>query len=434
MPLDYRIDLQEHYQNLSHLPGFALLESADKKRGRYDVLTAYPYDSVKIHRDSNNKFSELLRLDSLLHAQSSLIDLPFQGGAIGYVSYDLGAELFDIFSQPQSSLSSLPLLDLGFYDWGIIVDHLLRKITLFGANTQASTPDIIRQVSSLWNQKNVLSHPFKAKAEFKPLISKSDYQVAFNEIHSALYQGRSYQVNYTQPFHASYTGDAWQMYRKVCAKNPVPFSAFMRTDDADILSFSPERFILYDQGSILTSPIKGTIGRSADPDIDEQLKKDLEASSKNHAENVMIVDLLRNDFGKIAKPKSVQVVDLCALQSFASVHHLVSTISAECRSEISPFQAFMSCFPGGSITGAPKLESMKIINEQELYSRGVYCGGIGYFSNHGRFDFNIAIRTITAKEEVLHLAAGGGIVIDSDCDDEYRECFTKIEAIINGLK
>jgi para-aminobenzoate synthetase component 1 len=138
--------------------------------------------------------------------------------------------------------------------------------------------------------------------------------------------------------------------------------------------------------------------------------------------------------GKIAKTGSVKVLKLCELHSFAKVHHLVSDIEAQCLEHINPLDLFLDCFPGGSITGAPKLESMRIINELELYARGVYCGGIGYFSRHGRFDSNIAIRTITAKNQILHLAAGGGIVIDSNCEDEYRECYIKIKAIINGLK
>lgn len=188
-----------------------------------------------------------------------------------------------------------------------------------------------------------------------------------------------------------------------------------------------------DKDKLLTSPIKGTEKRSSDPQRDELLRNSLLASSKNQAENVMIVDLLRNDLGKIAKPGSVHVRDLCAVESYQAVHHLVSNIEAIALEDQSMMDVFSACFPGGSITGAPKLEAMRIIAEQEAYARGVYCGSIGYFSRHGRFDSNIAIRTVVAREKILHMAAGGGIVIDSNWEDEYLECFTKIAAIINGL-
>ena len=252
-------------------------------------------------------------------------------------------------------------------------------------------------------------------------------------IHSELIKGRAYQVNYTQPFLAEYRGDPWEMYKRVRVSNPVPYAAFMRCEEGDLLSFSPERYLTMDHGVVSTSPIKGTSRRSSNPVEDEQLRQLLLNSSKNRAENVMIVDLLRNDLGKYAKPGSVRVTSLCELQSFNSVHHLVSHIQAEYEQCVTPLEVFASCFPGGSITGAPKRESMRIIGEQERYGRGVYCGSMAYFSAHGRFDSNIAIRTITAKAETLYLSAGGGIVIDSHWEDEYRECFTKIAAIVNGF-
>ncbi|MCL9685034.1 aminodeoxychorismate synthase component I [Legionella maioricensis] len=432
--LAYHPFLQESYQKLSHLPGFVLLESRDCMRGRYDILSAYPHERIVITENTPNKSSVFEHLKKKLSLQPSENDLPFQGGAIGYISYDLGARLLGINSSAQLTLQDMPLLDLGLYDWAIIVDHYLKKVVLFAANNHLSTSDITREVIELWHAPPTGNNRFAVKTGFIPLISKDAYRESFLAIHQSLKEGRSYQVNLTQPFHAEYEGDAWEMYKKICSKNPVPFSAFLKTKEADILSFSPERFLLYDQGELLTSPIKGTIGRSNNPVEDEQLKNQLTLCDKNRAENVMIVDLLRNDLGKISVPGTVQVSNLCGIQSYNSLHHLVSDIKAQCLDALHPFDAFISCFPGGSITGAPKLESMKIINEQERYGRGIYCGSIGYFSQHGRFDTNIAIRTVTAKDNILHLAAGGGIVIDSNCEDEYRECYTKIAAIINGLK
>ncbi len=431
--LDYCASMQENYQKLSHLPGFVVLESTDKTRGRYDIVSAYPYESIKIDPDTSHIEHELHQLAEKLSTHPSVSDLPFQGGAIGYISYDLGAKRLGIQSSAQPTLSDMPLLNLGLYDWAIITDHHLKRCTLFAANTQSQTQQHLDEILMLWNGPNIETKAV-IKNDFVPVISPDTYRNAFLDIHQSLVSGRSYQVNLTQPFHANYEGDAWIFYKKISQQNPVPFSAFLRTNEADILSFSPERFLLYNQETLITSPIKGTVGRSADPSIDEQLKQELIACEKNRAENVMIVDLLRNDLGKIAQPGSVHVTSLCEVESYNSVHHLVSTIEAQCLQEITPFDAFLSCFPGGSITGAPKIESMRIINEQESYARGVYCGSIAYFSRHGYFDSNIAIRTITAKNNKLHLAAGGGIVLDSTIEDEYQECFIKIAAVINGLK
>lgn len=431
--LEYPSCLKEHYQKLCTLPGFVLLETSALDRGRYDILSAFPYDRLVIKENIQELLPALDLVKQALVPEDSELDLPFQGGAIGFISYDLGARLSGIQSPPLPALKDMPLLDLGLYDWAIIVDHHLKKVTLFAGHKNSSTAGLINKIMDLWHGETTINQPFKAKTDFLPLISKDTYKASFAAIHQALKQGRSYQVNLTQAFKAEYEGDVWTLYKEITQSNPSPFSCFMNTQEASILSFSPERFLLYDQGKLTTSPIKGTIHRSADSVLDEQLKKQLSECSKNRAENVMIVDLLRNDLGKIARPGSVQVSNLCTIQSYNTLHHLVSDVEAECLRQLRPFDAFLSCFPGGSITGAPKLEAMNIIREQEPYSRGVYCGSIGYFSRHGRFDTNIAIRTITAKNNSLHLGAGGGIVIDSQCEEEYRECYIKIEAIARGL-
>ncbi|HHT9952466.1 TPA: aminodeoxychorismate synthase component I [Legionella pneumophila] len=432
--LDYHDFSSESYEKFSRLPGFVLLQSTDKSMGRYDILSAYPYERMVIKNNIHDKNLVLTELKNKLKIEQSELDLPFQGGAIGYVSYDFGALLHNHEQHPQKDLAHMPVLNFGFYDWAIIVDHHLKKATLFARNSHSSTKSVVDEIKNILNNQPAKSVQFSVQAEFLPLISKENYRSSFNAVQQALRAGRSYQVNFTQPFQTKFTGDPWYMYQRVNRNNFVPYAAFIRTEEADILSFSPERFLLYDNGEILTSPIKGTIHRSKDPVVDKKLKEQLLNCPKNRAENVMIVDLLRNDLGKLAKTGSVKVMNLCQIQSFNSVHHLVSDIRALCKEDIHPIEVFFSCFPGGSITGAPKLETMKIISEQETYKRGVYCGCIAYFSQHGRFDANIAIRTVTAKDNVLYLAAGGGIVIDSDWEDEYRECFTKITAIINGIK
>ena len=424
-PLPYKQDLIDHYQAFCELDGFVLLESRDKAHGRYDILTALPYDRFRVSRTSLDPHEVSGGLQQKLPKRASMGKFPFQGGAIGYISYDFGAAMMGIHKPSHPLLHDMPLIDLAFYDWAIIVDHTLKQVHLLTSNQQQR--DELRE---RWFDYHSSTAPFSLQTPFTPIMAIDAYRQAFQTIHQALREGRAYQVNLTQAFLAEYLGNAWGMYTNIRLKNPVPYSAFLRTHAADILSFSPERFLTIDEGQVLTSPIKGTARRSQDVEMDKALQDALMACPKNRAENVMIVDLLRNDLGRFAKPGSVNVSSLCELQSFHAVHHLVSDIEAICKDNISPLQAFLACFPGGSITGAPKLESMRIISENEPFGRGVYCGSIAYFSSHGRVDSSIAIRTITAKNQQLYLAAGGGIVMDSNCEDEYQECFTKIAAFI----
>jgi len=433
IPLIYHDDLITNYHALADLPGFVLLESADSRLGRYDIVSAYPYDNLKVPHGSVDLNEAFNKLERLLPPAQPGSDLPFQGGGIGYIAYEVGAKLAGIESISHPVLSDMPLIDVSFYDWAIITDHKTRTVSLMAANHCSETALLVNEIRQRWCNRGVAKHSFALSKAFAPLIKWPEYQHAFETIHHDLTQGRAYQVNYTQPFVAQYQGDPWRMYQQVRNKNRVPFSAFLRLDSADVLSFSPERFLLMDDSQLLTSPIKGSIKRSENPADDQRLKKTLLSSSKNRAENIMIVDLLRNDLGKIALTGSVNVQSLCELQSFSGVHHLVSHIAAQCREEFTPLQAFAACFPGGSITGAPKQEAMRIISEHEPFARGIYCGSIGYFSSHGRFDSNLAIRTVVARENTLYLAAGGGIVIDSNCEDEYAECYTKIKAILSEL-
>ncbi len=427
-PLQYSNDLIERYQALKHLPDFVMLESSDKVRGRYDIVTALPYDEFKINRNSPSYYEEFCQFQRRLKTTPSSSAFPFQGGAIGYISYDLGALLLGVHSTPHPLLSDMPLLDMRFYDWAIIADHKTKTVDLVTPYQQKNTKDIVREVIACWQSKH-RSSSFQLLTGFQPLITQTEYQQGFAMAHAAIKKGRAYQINFTQPFMGQFEGDAWEMYKRVRQNNPVPFGAYIQSNDFELLSFSPERFICIEHGHILASPIKGTVGRSLDPVQDEHYKQILMASEKDRAENVMIVDLFRNDLSKYAIPASVQVTALCEVMSFSAVHHLVSTIEAQCREGIVPLQVFEGCFPSGSITGTPKREAMHIIDEIERYSRGGYCGSIGYFSNHGRMDMNVAIRTVTALHGSLYMGTGGGIVMDSICENEYQECYIKIAAI-----
>jgi para-aminobenzoate synthetase component 1 len=428
--LPYYSKLIEHYQAFRTLPGFVLLQSTDLKRGRFDILSAYPHDQIQIPRTTSSLEQDVARFAaSLPNSRTSTSSFPFQGGPIGYIAYDLGALLQGIEEKTHPVLKDMPLLDMGYYNWAIIADHHKRIVNLVSFDSKMDK-SFLREMEYLWS-KPADDVEFKIKNNFSPLVSKSHYENALETIHEYLNKGRIYQVNYTQPFTAKFCGDPWMFYKNHSQSNPVPFAAFLAFDNYEILSFSPERMLLYDQGDLTSSPIKGSAPRSKIEELDRELAVKLSLCEKNKAENVMIVDLVRNDLGKIAEPGSVKVTKLLELQSFNGVHHLVSTVVAKARADVSPWECFMSIFPCGSITGAPKLEAMRVISELENTARGVYCGAIGYFSSHGRSDFNIAIRTIASVDNYFYLGVGGGIVMDSNTQEEYAECYTKIAALFD---
>ncbi|MGH6635613.1 MAG: aminodeoxychorismate synthase component I, partial [Gammaproteobacteria bacterium] len=247
-------------------------------------------------------------------------------------------------------------------------------------------------------------------------------------------EGDCYQVNLAQRFSARARGDAWLAYRQLRSLNPAPFSAFLSTPSGAVLSSSPERFLHVNKGLVETKPIKGTRPRAVDQGRDRALMEELRHSPKDRAENLMIVDLLRNDLGKTCAIGSIKVPKLFAVESYATVHHLVSTITGRLGLGKHALDLVAGCFPGGSITGAPKLRAMEIIEELEPHRRSAYCGSIGYIGFDGRMDTNIAIRTLVYCEGLIHAWAGGGIVADSDEEAEYQETLDKAAALLKLMQ
>ncbi|MEO7726326.1 MAG: aminodeoxychorismate synthase component I, partial [Burkholderiales bacterium] len=246
--------------------------------------------------------------------------------------------------------------------------------------------------------------------------------------------GDCYQINLAQRFAAPATGDPWLAYQALRVINPAPYAAYLNTPHGQVLSASPERFLKLERRRVETKPIKGTRPRAGHPRVDAELAAELKASAKDRAENVMIVDLLRNDLSKNCEPGSVRVPRLFDVESFATVHHLVSTVTGTLRQGHDALDLLRGCFPGGSITGAPKLRAMQIIEELEPHRRGVYCGAIGYIGCDGNMDLNIAIRTLVYAGGSVRFWAGGGIVADSRLEDEYQETFDKAAAILKMLQ
>jgi para-aminobenzoate synthetase component 1 len=275
---------------------------------------------------------------------------------------------------------------------------------------------------------------FRLEREFFSNMSREYYVKAFERIQNYLLSGDCYQVNLAQRFSAPYSGSGWLAYRHLRECVPAPWSAYLGIDDSAILCFSPERFLSVNSGVVETKPIKGTRPRGNCQRTDLALKNELLDSQKDQAENLMIVDLLRNDLSKNCTCGTVEVDQLFAVESFSNVHHLVSTIHGRLRSDKTILDLLRGCFPGGSITGAPKRRAMEIIDELEPDNRQIYCGSIFYINFNGDMDSNVAIRTLLCDSGNIHCWGGGGVVADSTADSEYQESLDKIQVFLNELQ
>jgi para-aminobenzoate synthetase component 1 len=357
------------------------------------------------------------------------ITLPFIGGALGYFAYDLGRRFEQLPSTAQQDIA-LPDMAVGIYTQAVIFDRQSQCCYLVCPDDKRA--EITAQLTSKSGINQAVDR-FKLTSAWQSNISKKQYTEKFKQVHDYLLSGDCYQINLAQRFSADYQGDEFAAYQALRVSNNAPFSAFMRLNDAAILSISPERFLSVKSNKVQSKPIKGTCARDGNPIIDQQNAKWLQQSSKDRAENVMIVDLLRNDISKVCKAGTVVVPQLFAIESFAAVHHLVSTVEGELANKYSNTDLLGAAFPGGSITGAPKIRAMEIIEELEPHRRSVYCGSMGYISACGNMDTSITIRTLVCQNSLIHCWAGGGLVADSTLESEYQETFDKVQKILPVL-
>lgn len=422
--IPYAANPEKIFLQLSTLPDCVWLDSGkpDSHAGRYDILSAMPAEIIQ--GDLQTVQQQLEKRLASCNVKSSL---PFCGGWIGYFGYTCRHAFFKIsIGKPDFMVP----VRFGWYDWAVVIDHLTKSSRLlFLPTCSAHTRQVVTTALASENNCDVRYTCEK----FATDESRESYLNSLNKVRHYLLAGDCYQVNYTQRFSAQFSGSAIGAYLNLRHAVPSPFSAFLTLAEGAILSISPERFIQLNDRQALTQPIKGTAPRGRTPAEDELRKKTLLESKKNRAENVMIVDLLRNDFSQFCLPHSVKVPELFSLQTFANVHHLVSGITGTMRDDVSHPEFILSCFPGGSITGAPKKRAMEIIEELESHSRTVYCGSIGYFSTNRNSDFNIAIRTLLLHQSHLYAWAGGGIVADSDPMQEYQESLYKIGSLLEAV-
>jgi para-aminobenzoate synthetase component 1 len=438
-PLPYCLDPADYFARIHLAPGAVLLDAGRPlaTRARYDILSAWPLAVLAAAPDESAKvFLQRLRqsVHSLGPAQApDDCPLPFVGGLLGYLSYDFGRR---IEQMPSAAVDDLSLADahFGLYAWALISDHQRQTSQLVFHPTLANEERL--RLQQLFSQPSAARPaPFKLLDRFSAEINSAQYQTAIARIQAYILAGDCYQVNFAQRFRAACQGDPWSAYCALRAACPTPFAGYLRLGhEAAILSLSPERFLRLSQGQVETRPIKGTRPRMSEPQADLAMANELLASSKDRAENLMIVDLLRNDLSRNCRTGSVQVPELCALESYPNVHHLVSSVTGQLRSDRDAFDLLEGSFPGGSITGAPKIRAMQIIDELEPTRRSLYCGSLLYLDVRGEMDSSIAIRSLLVKDGHVSCWGGGGIVADSNWQDEYAESISKVAILLETLE
>lgn len=435
-PLPYLSNSEPYFERIRTLGQAVFLDSGRPKCpwGRFDILTAAPVESLELKAGQGESAFE--QLESLYQRYSTDRledpDLPFQGGIIGHFSYDLGRDI-ERLPEQADNFAELPDMRVGMYLWAVIVDHHKKLATLV-ADPRVSSIELDSIETRLLEESLREDSEFVLTAPFTANMEKDAYKDKLGRVDNYIHSGDCYQVNFAQRWKTQYQGDSWQAYKKLRLAAPTPYSAFLDSASDQILSLSPEQFLETKNLKVTTKPIKGTRPRSSDASEDNRLKEELANSIKDRAENLMIVDLLRNDLSKVCEHNSVKVPKLFNIESYANVHHKVSTVTGVLRQNFSPIGLLKHCFPGGSITGAPKIRAMEIIEELEPHRRSIYCGSIGYISLCGRMDTSITIRTLLCEDQNIYCWAGGGIVADSEPSQEYKETFDKVNNLLQCLE
>jgi para-aminobenzoate synthetase component 1 len=435
------INPEQIFALVAKVPGTIFLDSSMEHQhyGRYSFILVNPVREF-VATDCHLLEADLARWNDILDQHKSPYNPalpPFTGGLCGYFSYDLAKQLEHI---PSSRQNIVPNYHLGLYNQVFAFDHTLQKcfimVTPFAdENCKIMLDNLINLYYQAQKQKMLVKADSLPLVNLKSNYTKIEYMQKVEQVREHILDGDVFEVNLAQCFsthlNADYPLDL--LYMKLRQVNQAPFSAYLNFSKLKLLSASPERFISVRNRHIETRPIKGTISRSNDINEDKHLINMLRYSIKDRAENIMIVDLMRNDLAKICIPGSVMVSSLCEVESFTNVHHLVSVIEGDLETKRSVFDIIPACFPGGSITGAPKIRAMQIIDTLEDSNRGVYCGSIGYFGFNGNVDLSIAIRTFVANDDNLSFHVGGAVTLDSNPEAEYEETLLKAQKMIEAI-
>lgn len=416
--------------------------SLENAMGQYSVIGLNPYlilkecDGIFYENDVPQEITFEEGMQKYLEKQKeeNPTSLPLIAGALGYFSYDYGRKFEQISSRHPKKLS-VPDALFVFYDLLIIDDKIEKAlyITARGKtkNQDVAITDLEQEIKECASYKRPKKH--SALAPFTPNFTKEDYKKAIDKMISYIIEGDIYIANMTQQLTVDSKKSPYDVYRYLRTYNPAPFGSFFQCGDFQIISASPERFLKINKNNIETRPIKGTRKRGETEEEDISLREELRNSSKDRSELLMIVDLERNDLNHICIPGSVKVTEHFAIETYATVFHLVTTIVGRLKENINTHDLLKAVFPGGSITGAPKIRAMEIIDELEHDRRNLYTGSLGYFSFDGNCDFNIIIRTAVYQDHRYYLGVGGGITCESDLEFEYEETLQKAKAILEAL-
>ena len=450
-------------RRLAHLPHLLFLDSAERhaERGRYSYVTAGPHSfsqGFRRHTEHIPFATERADLDSLrLHTLPGLP--PFQGGLAGVLGYEL-CRAFERIPEPRADEFGFPDIATGTYDWVISFDHHSGRAWLLSTGFPDTEQElraahasrrlrwVLKQFQTAPRSSGELTFPGSPVSEsalvpqyplpgFPGVTSNFDragYEAAVARAVEYTHAGDCFQVNLSQRLLAPLREHPLDLYARLRTLNPAPFAGYFDLGDFQILSASPERFLQVQNGEVETRPIKGTRPRGRTPEEDAALIAELASSAKDRAENVMIVDLMRNDLGRVCEFGSVQVPRVCEVETFRYVHHFVSEVRGKLRPGCGPLDLLRAAFPGGSVTGAPKVRAMEIIAELEPTARGPYCGSLGFIGFDGTMDTNILIRTFTAGRGWVQFPVGGGIVADSDPGREYEETLHKAAGLLRALE
>ncbi|QDU37045.1 Aminodeoxychorismate synthase component 1 [Maioricimonas rarisocia] len=456
-PLTSVPDVGEALLAFADQPGLLLLDSAarEEPRGRYSFLTADPWEIVQLEsvRFGDDPFARLRELTKQF-AATTVPDLPpFQGGAAGLLGYELGGA-WERLPSPAHDEFALPHLCVGLYDWVLAWDHFSGQAWIIAhgwpetdlsardRRARQRIGDVQKRLSGRSVPAAATSAPVRLQAPLHPLpdvdgvtsnFTRDKYLATVERVIEYIRAGDIFQANLSQRLTAPAPVSPVELYLQSRRQNPAPFAGYFACDDWAVISASPERFLQVEEDVVSTRPIKGTRGRRSRPEADLYTRDALRESEKDRAENTMIVDLLRNDLSRVCLPGTIEVPQLCVVETYETVQHLVSEVRGRLRPGHDFWDLLQATFPGGSITGAPKIRAMEIITELEQVARGAYCGSLFYCGFDGRADSSILIRTITQRGGWLQFPVGGGVIVQSDPESEYEETLTKARGMLRTL-
>ena len=418
--------------------------SLENNMGNYSIIGLNSYLNITVKNNilyvdgekNNLSFEDYLKQYIRENSSENESCLPIVSGAIGYLSYDYGRRNEDITTRHDENVDT-PEVIFNFYD-NFIIEDINNKKTYIIANgmikdSHVSIKEIENKINSSFNENNGRNN-IDYNIEVTSNFEKEEYKNAIDKMINYIYEGDVYIGNMTQQLKVYSKKPPYSVFKSLRISNPSPFGGYMNYGDFQIVSASPERFLRMRDSIINTRPIKGTRPRGGTIEEDFRLRKELESSEKDKSELLMIVDLERNDLNKVCKKGSVIVDELFTVEKYATVFHLVSDISGKLKENLNIVDLIKATFPGGSITGAPKIRAMEIIDELENGRRGIYTGSLGYISLDGNCDLNIIIRTALHKNNMYYLGVGGGITCESDLEFEYEETLQKAKALLEAMK